>query len=201
MSCRRAIVLLIGGLLVACGGTPQAAPEAASAVPATAAPISPTAVPASPTAQASPTAVPASPAPTQVASGSPSARSGHELVYHRQLGMVLLVNGDHMPGPDEATAGKVWGWDGQHWRVVSGDGPSVRSLGGVAYDSARDRLILYGGGTSPECETDTWEWDGQRWGRKDVTPPEICDHFAMVYDSARGKTVLVGGQAPGVQLR
>ena len=132
------------------------------------------------------------PRPSTVVYGVPPARSGHELVYHNRLKMVLLVNGDHAVGADEP--GKLWGWDGQCWRVVTEDGPVSRELGGVAYDTRRDVLVLYGGSSKDECYDDTWEWDGEGWDQKQVIGPGVCDHFAMTYDASRGKVVLFGGQ-------
>jgi hypothetical protein len=74
--------------------------------------------------------------------------------------MVLLVNGDTGDPAVEGTPGVVWGWNGERWQVVSADAPELRSVGGVAYDSNRQVLVLYGGYTTHECYTDTWEWDG-----------------------------------------
>src|ERR1041384_4353330 len=72
----------------------------------------------------------------------PEPRSGHDLVWDDKLGMVLLVNGDYTQSD---RPGKIWGWDGETWQVVSDDAPPIMTLGGVAYDSAQDTLVLNGG--------------------------------------------------------
>lgn len=193
MKVRSVIGVVVALMLAACSE------PAAPAVPADSTPRTPDVTSAPSTTGT--TSVSTSALPTSNADASPEARSGHDLVYHDGLGMVLLVNGDQALDPGERAAQRVWGWDGSAWREIGDAGPSLRSLGGVAYDTRRDRLVLYGGGTSPECETDTWEWDRQRWERKDVLPAGICDHLAMVYDAARAVVVTVGGQAPGVMLQ
>jgi len=46
----------------------------------------------------------------------------------------------------------------------------------MAYDSARDRVVLFGG-TAVEGGSDvyyygeTWEWDGQAWEQRGTTAP------------------------------
>jgi hypothetical protein len=107
--------------------------------------------------------------------------------------MVLLVN-TGWEGHEPGVPAKVWGWNGDEWTIVSADGPEGRDLGGVAYDSRRDKLVVYGGRSPTKCYSDTWEWDGQIWQTLDVVGPNVCDHLAMVYDAARGKVVLFGGQ-------
>ena len=156
-------------------------------------PVAPLQIPSA-TPLGAPTATLA-PSPTREPELHPSARSGHELVYHAQLQMILLVGGGYT-GPDERveTHANLWGWDGERWRIINANGPERRGLGGVAYDSRRNVLVIYGGYTREECYTDTWEWDGETWSEKTVTGPGVCDHFSMTYDAARGRIVLFGGQ-------
>jgi len=139
-------------------------------------------------------AITSTPAPTR-----PEPRAGHEIVYDAALQMVLLVN----VGSESSELGvpaKIWGWDGLQWRVVNDERLEGRNLGGVAYDSKRNVLVVYGGWSPNKCYNDTWEWNGQTWSKLPVEGPGVCDHFAMVYDSRRGRVVLFGGQDPGMTL-
>jgi hypothetical protein len=69
--------------------------------------------------------------------------------------------------------------------------PGPRSGHAIAYDSGRQRTVLFGG----EFGGDTWEWDGTAWTRRATTGPSPRSQHAMAYDSARQKTVLFGGNA------
>ena len=62
----------------------------------------------------------------------------------------------------------------------------------MAYDSARRRVVLFGG-TGMTTLNDTWEWDGKNWRRRvpAISPPPMAGH-TMAYDAARGRTVLFG---------
>ena len=87
-------------------------------------------------------------------------------------------------------------WNGAIWQVVSTEGPVPDRYGyGMAYDSDRERVVLFGG-----CEPggtvrygDTWEWDGASWTQVSTTGPTPRSGQAMIYDSARGQTILYGG--------
>ncbi|MBL8895998.1 MAG: hypothetical protein JNM84_00140 [Planctomycetes bacterium] len=67
-----------------------------------------------------------------------------------------------------------------------------RTVGPVAYDSARDRLVLL---SSPDAifTSETWEFDGNAWTRRDpaLSPSPRTGH-GLVYDALRQRTVLFG---------
>ena len=65
----------------------------------------------------------------------------------------------------------------------------------MAYDSARDRTVMFGGKErGNRAFADTWEWDGKNWAQiKPAISPPARNFHAMVYDSARKRTVLFGG--------
>ena len=66
----------------------------------------------------------------------------------------------------------VWGWNGSQWHVVArGDAPA-RVVGGVAFDTDRQTLVVYGGYEpgSNDCNDETWEWDGADWTQQLVDP-------------------------------
>jgi hypothetical protein len=79
---------------------------------------------------------------------TPPGSVGHDLVYDDALGVVLLVNAG-LGGPNDARMmgqpTRVWSWNGTRWSLLDSSGPPARNLGGVAYDSRRDKLVLHGG--------------------------------------------------------
>ena len=106
-----------------------------------------------------------------------------------------------MSSPSSSSRTVLWRWDGRSWTVLDSSGPPVRNLGGVAYDSQRDRIVLFGGSYSQDLVYDeTWEWSpSSGWIRRDVSGPGRRDHTDMVYDVERRRVVLFGGQTtPGV---
>jgi hypothetical protein len=105
-----------------------------------------------------------------------------------------------MSSPPSSNRTVLWRWNGQSWAVLDSAGPPIRNLGGVAYDSHRDRLVVYGGSYSVDLVYDeTWEWSSSGgWTRRAVSGPGRRDHTDMVYDAERRRTILFGGQTvPG----
>ncbi len=85
------------------------------------------------------------------------------------------------------------------WKKLSpGPSPSARVFHAMAYDSARQRVVLFGGRDSNwKFLNDTWEWDGTSWTQRIPTtniPSARCGH-AMVYNKSRKRIVLFGGIA------
>ncbi len=71
---------------------------------------------------------------------------------------------------------------------------SLRRGGLCAYDSARARLVRYGGTVIKGGFPLTSEWDGSCWWPIDTqNAPPVLEGFAMAYDAARGQVVLFGG--------
>jgi hypothetical protein len=87
--------------------------------------------------------------------------------------------------------------DDKTWVGVTDDGPIGRMLTSIAYDSVRERTVLFSGfdGFAGPGDPDTWEFDGATW--TDVTPaftPPARYAHAMVYDEINEACVLFGGQ-------
>jgi hypothetical protein len=63
----------------------------------------------------------------------------------------------------------------------------------MAYDSDRQRVVLYGGRDYVNANlyfTDTWEWDGASWERKSTVGPnllEVPPH--TIYDRSRHRVI------------
>lgn len=81
-------------------------------------------------------------------------------------------------------------------RSVSGM-PSARKAACMAYDSARNLALFFGGGGLD----DTWIWNGARWTeiRAARTPPARSS-ACMAYDSTHAQIILFGGVAPDGHL-
>ena len=73
-------------------------------------------------------------------------------------------------GEGERAFVDFWEWNGDRWReiLLVSPNPGPRYSPGLAFDSRRGRLVLYGGfvhdsGGRTRRMDDTWEWDGARW--------------------------------------
>ena len=89
------------------------------------------------------------------------------------------------------------------WTVVETDWQDlpIRAYASIAYDSWRDRIVLFGGQGEEGELNDTWEYDGFTWTQVVPEDPEgdgdpatgFYVKTAMAFDSTRGKTVLFNG--------
>jgi hypothetical protein len=88
----------------------------------------------------------------------------------------------------------------ESWQlIVTSVSPPARYTHGMAYDRARDRLVMFGGDDKGKNHLDdTWEFDGYEWTQ--ISPANapigrVNISQAMNYDIQREKTVLFGGKA------
>jgi hypothetical protein len=104
------------------------------------------------------------------------------------------------PGPSDCA---TWEYDGITWTGVhTATSPPGRWAHAMAYDPARQRIVLFGGyGTTYPSGSefdDTWEYDGTNWAPISVpTSPAARQQHGMTYDLARGCVVMFGGIGPG----
>ena len=75
---------------------------------------------------------------------SPPARTLHAMAYDSVRGRLVLFGGlDYSTG---ARRGDTWEWDGTTWiNRTPATNPSARSGHAMVYDSARGRVVLFGG--------------------------------------------------------
>ncbi|MBI1849135.1 MAG: IPT/TIG domain-containing protein [Planctomycetes bacterium] len=91
---------------------------------------------------------------------------------------------------------QMWEWDGASWsQPMPAMSPSARTGYGLTYDSSRQRIVLFGGGTCGQMLDDQWEWDGSTWTpvSQPATRPAPRAGQGLAYDSARQKLILFGG--------
>ncbi len=126
--------------------------------------------------------------------GDPRPRAWVALVYCPALRCVIRHGGvDGNPnGPSAAFLGDTSRWDGSRWIPIA-DGP-VRAGHQMVYDSARQRVVLFGGIGAPDLyPDDTWEFDGTQWTQAATSGPPGRHWFGFAFDGSRGVAVLYGG--------
>ncbi|HET9953650.1 MAG TPA: hypothetical protein VFQ61_04060 [Polyangiaceae bacterium] len=95
---------------------------------------------------------------------------------------------------------ETWEFDGELWsKRQTAVQPSQRSAYGLAYDSERKVVVLFGGYYG-EFKSDIWEWDGSTWTERctrrpcSTAPrPAARGNAMLVYDAARKVSVIYGG--------
>jgi hypothetical protein len=75
--------------------------------------------------------------------------------------------------------------------------PPARAHASMAFDPARGKIVLVGGGTRSADDRwitlgDLWAWDGVRWERSEVTGVTRSGH-KLAYDGASNAILVVGG--------
>lgn len=122
----------------------------------------------------------------------------NHMIYDAQRRQMILL-----ACPRQSEKEEIWGWNGKQWQFIPSSGPPVRELSSAAYDTRRNRVVLYGGMGLTNRENrygDTWEWNGKTWHQMTDNSVGTRDHHAMAYDEARGRTVMFGGNKAGDHL-
>ena len=134
----------------------------------------------------------------------PSARYASAMVWDAARNAVVLFGGFFDDGVNYAALNDLWAWDGTRWTQITptGAAPSGRSYPSVAYDSARSRLVVFGGFDNDYvAQQDLWEFDGAAWTQINPPGPRPTWVYAfanwMTFDSARGRSVLSVVNATG----
>ena len=152
------------------------------------------------------------------ATSGPSRRYAHAMAYDSVRDRVVLVGGSRGP-TSEATLRDSWEWDGHDWAQVAGLGPSARADHAAAFDSARNRTVVFGGsvparpdafpGQPPVLLGNTWTLDAAPEHRPALqfavaTPPFGVDPGRVrqvLVRSFAGATSAAGGStAVGAEL-
>jgi hypothetical protein len=120
----------------------------------------------------------------------PSPRDSAAAAFGAAWGKVVMQGGFN----NDVYTSDTWTYDGTSWNLVSTNGPQ-RSDQAAAYDSRRQRVILFGGSVVWHgAYNETWAWDGSQWTLVSNTGPSPRMYAAMAYDATRDRMVLFGGQ-------
>jgi hypothetical protein len=140
---------------------------------------------------------------TFAADTGPSGRTNASLVYDETRQRILLFGGTGQPGNYYGDNNDSWEWDGTTWTdVTSADPdklPRIRNGQGMAYDTLRQKTMMYGGGITfiRPLFDDTWTRDVTgNWRRRadaGTGPGEITVYTGMTFDREHGLAVLQNG--------
>jgi hypothetical protein len=133
-----------------------------------------------------------------LADPDPPARIDAALALASGRNELLLFGGRvGLLGPDLAD---TWAFDGEDWRPLQDDEedevPGPRRGHAMAYDAARDRVVLFGGeygGLDVKFANDTFTHDGGGWSKRSSGPP-LRAHAAMAYLGRDEVVVMFGGR-------
>jgi hypothetical protein len=148
----------------------------------------------------------------------PGVRGGHAMAYDSKRQKLVVFGGYNFMQIDVLIEqSDLWEldsstltWENRTPAVLPPAWPPARYMAGLVYDSARDRMVLFGGekNTVPEqVFDDLWEWDGASgtWTNRTPSPlpaawPRGRSMHCMIFDPARARTVLFGGYPAGPYL-
>jgi hypothetical protein len=143
---------------------------------------------------------------TQLSDGGPAPRFNHALAFDASRRRVVLFGGAPLASaPGKELLSDTWEWDGNEWTQQEDIGPAKREMHVMAYDSARQRIVLFGGAVQGGETSlgDTWEWNGSIWTQVASFGATPCSGAAAAY---KGDAIgLFGGKSflaalPGARL-
>ncbi|MEZ5963458.1 MAG: hypothetical protein R3F56_06390 [Planctomycetota bacterium] len=119
--------------------------------------------------------------------GAPSLGVDRMSLHYSRAGAVSILVGQASTSAPVA----VYHYSPSSWQLRSTTGAPTAGAGNTAYDTRRDRIVLFSGTSTV---ADTWEFDGVSWTRQQpANSPPARVSTAMAFDPTRGRCVLQGG--------
>jgi hypothetical protein len=134
----------------------------------------------------------------------PLKRCLHELVYDAASDRVFLFGGCSS-GFGPCPQGDFWAFDFKlnAWTELKPTGalPTPRSNPSLVLDSAKQRLLLFGGKTESGDSGETWAYDlaANRWTEHKGDGPGARSSHDVSYDLRSNRMILFGGTSPSGQ--
>jgi len=127
-------------------------------------------------------------------SSYPSPRGDFGIVFDSKRNVTVLFGG-HIDNVGEISETWEYNYSLDSWvNVTTNNSPPAVKNVGLAFDSKRGKVVMFGGESAATFFNETWEYDGTDW--TNVTgsqAPHGRSYPPMVYDSLRDKVVLFGG--------
>lgn len=125
---------------------------------------------------------------------TPHWRNDASLTFDANRGRLAMISGWTYQGGWTALTDH-WEWDGADWVLLSASIPLPRAGAFSVFDTARNRLVQYGGYTYWVYNSnETREFDGAAWTAvPTASPPPGLRNSVGFYDSWRGAAVMHGG--------
>lgn len=109
---------------------------------------------------------------------TPGIRFGAQVAVDPRDGKVLLFGGlratvDEKKNVSNFYGNDLWQWDGSanRWtQLAQENAPPARQNGGLEFDPASGKFLLFGGYAGNFYFSDLWTWDGQRWTPVPASP-------------------------------
>lgn len=129
-----------------------------------------------------------------VTASPPPPQQGAAIAYDSARRVLVVFGG--VSGNPSTALGDTWEWSlsGGFVKRSFPVSPAGRNSHALVYDTARARVVLFGGNTTVMVN-DLWEYDGVAWTqRTPATSPAARTAPCAAYDSVRGVTVVFGGR-------
>lgn len=104
--------------------------------------------------------------------------------------------------PVVAILNNTWEWNGSSWALKStSHSPPARVYHSMAFDSVRNKVVIFGGSFGETIYADTWEYDGVDWQQVFVSINPSARSFAsMVFNQLEKTMIMFGGFYKGAGL-
>ncbi|MBM4061349.1 MAG: hypothetical protein FJ265_09695 [Planctomycetes bacterium] len=142
----------------------------------------------------------------QATANTPTSRTEAAMTFDLARGRTVLFGGAAIGTPAGLRA-DTWLHDGSDWTLATpANSPAGRLGAGMAFDLARNVVVMFGGITSMISialpTNQTWEWDGTDWTQAaPAASPTGRAYHAMAYDVLRQRVVVYGGSTnPGLLM-
>jgi hypothetical protein len=131
----------------------------------------------------------------------PAPRNSHSMVYDTKRERVVLFGGRReavVVKGDPTVSNDTWVFQNGNWtNLAPASAPSARFDAPMVYDTANDRIILFGGTVFDAEENaipifDTWEFDGVSWTQVGANGTPKVAKPVLAYDAKRKETIMLG---------